>query len=81
MNDSEGQKTNEGKKLEATKTIPWHDEELVPYRGYLLTYAVNADNHISYVHLPGGKTLDFVSAIRKGAEPPRRVRGIQKRIR
>lgn len=67
-------------KIDRTKTMPWHERELVYYNGFFLHYHCR-DGAIADVYIPGGRTehvVDLEARAKAEGVPfalPERVRG------
>lgn len=62
--------------LDRQRTQPWHDDEYIVVNGWRLVYAADAKRGISFVRLPGCRSvaLDDLRAAGHGIAMPKRIR-------
>lgn len=64
--------------FENNKTIPWHTEEMISFRGHLLVYTIAGDG-TCIVRFPGGRPIALAEMDRREVVEPRVWRSETKR--
>jgi hypothetical protein len=58
--------------FENNKTIPWHEDEMISFRGHLLVYTIAGDG-TCIVRLPGRTSVELQELVRRhgtAVKPP-----------